>query len=145
MQGLPHPARPEALSARIIAAVLACAAALALGACGDDSDSGSGGGGSKDGPAPRPANLPADFNIQLFNCANWQESDEEVRAYVVDRLETIVGGQITGRGADGRGSTITDDQAHRLFDGTCSSPRARGFLLYKLYGHAAGFSGGGGP
>lgn len=139
MQGVPHPARPQALSARLAAALIACA--LALGACGDSDDSGS----KDDGPAPRPANLPADFNIQLFNCANWQQSDEKVRAYVVDRLETIVGGQITGQGADGRGSTITDEQAHRLFDGTCGSPRARGFLLYKLYGHAAGFSGGGGP
>ena len=134
MQGVPHPARPQALSARLSLTLVACA--LALGACGD-SDSGS----EDDGPAPRPANLPADFNIQLFNCANWQQSDEEIRAYVVDRLEQIVGGQITGQGADGRGSTITDEQAHRLFDGSCSSPRARGFLLYKLYTFSAAFSG----
>lgn len=140
MQGVPDPARPQALSARLVVLLLACA--LGLGACGSSDDDG---GADTHKPAPRPANLPADFNIQLFNCSDWQESDEGIRAYVVDRLETIVGGQITGRGADGRGATITDDQAQRLFDGTCSSPRARGFLLYKLYGHAAGFSGGGGP
>jgi hypothetical protein len=120
------------------AALILCALALALGGCGG-SDEGEGGGGGK---AERPANLPADFNLQLFNCSDWQESDEEVRAFVVDRLEEVVGGQITGQGASGRGSTITDEQAHRLFDGTCGSPKARGFLLYKLYGHAAGFGGG---
>ena len=119
-------------------ALILCAAALALGGCGGSDD----GGGGDDGPAKRPANLPADFNLQLFNCSNWQASDEEVRDYVVRRLEEVVGGQITGRGANGRGSTLTEEQAHRLFDGTCGSPRARGFLLYKLYGHAAGFGGG---
>jgi hypothetical protein len=117
-------------------AVVACAASLVLGGCGD-SDDGKGGG-----KAERPANLPADFNIQLVNCSDWQKSDAEVRDYVVRRLSEIVGGEITGRGANGRGSTLTEDQAHRLFDGTCGSPRARGFLLYKLYGHAAGFGGG---
>ena len=118
-------------------AVALCALALGLGGCGGSDD---GDGGS--GPAKRPANLPADFNLQLFNCSDWKESDDEVRAYVVRRLEEVVGGQITGRGANGRGSTLTEDQAQRLFDGTCGSPRARGFLLYKLYGHAAGFGGG---
>lgn len=117
------------------AAIVLCA--LSLAACG--SDDGDGGGGGK---VERPANLPADFNLQLFNCSDWKESDEEVRAYVVNRLEEVVGGQITGRGANGRGSTLTDDQARRLFDGSCGSPKARGFLLYKLYGHAAGFGGG---
>lgn len=124
MQGVP------ARLALILCAVL-------LGACGSGED---GGDGAK--KAERPANLPADFNLQLFNCSDWKESDEEVREYVVNRLEEVVGGQITGRGANGRGSTLTDDQAHRLFDGTCGSDRARGFLLYKLYGHAAGFGGG---
>lgn len=118
------------------AALILCAAALALAACGESDGNGSG------KEAERPAGLPADFNLQLFNCSDWQKSGEEVRAYVVRRLEEVVGGQITGRGASGRGSTLTKDQAHRLFDGTCGSPRARGFLLYKLYGHAAGFGGG---
>lgn len=117
-------------------ALTLCAISLALGGCGESDE----GNGSAKGE--RPANLPADFNIQLFNCSDWKKSDEEVRAYVVRRLSEIVGGDITGRGATGRGSTLTEDQAHRLFDGTCGSPKARGFLLYKLYGHAAGFGGG---
>ena len=119
------------------AALILSALALAAGGCGGSDDEGRGGGKPE-----RPKNLPADFNLQLFNCSDWQRSDEDVRAYVVRRLDEVVGGQITGRGANGRGSTLTEDQAHRLFDGTCGSPRARGFLLYKLYGHAAGFGGG---
>jgi hypothetical protein len=118
------------------ALALLVAGAVALGGCGGDDD------GNGSGKAERPANLPADFNIQLFNCSDWKESDEEIRRYVVRRLEEIVGGQITGQGANGRGSTLTEEQAHRLFDGTCGGPQARGFLLYKLYGHAAGFGGG---
>lgn len=109
---------------------------LLVAACGSDDD---GGGNDR---LERPASLPADFNLQLFNCSDWKRSDEQVRAFVVQRLEDVIGDQITGEGASGRGSTLTKDQAHRLFDGTCGSPRARGFVLYKLYGHAAGFGGG---
>ncbi|MEA2472431.1 MAG: hypothetical protein QOE06_346 [Thermoleophilaceae bacterium] len=116
-------------SLRLLAALAACAVAL------------SGCGGKAAEKGARPANLPPDFNIELFNCADWVKAPQPERDYVVRRLREIVGGQITGKGANGHGSTLKDDQANQLFNGTCSGPKTRGFLLYKLYGHAAGFGG----
>jgi hypothetical protein len=90
----------------------------------------------------RPPNLPPSFNLQSFDCTEWNRSDERIRRYVIRRLREIVGGQITGRGAQGHGTTLDDTQAYQLFESGCADPRARGFVLYKLYGHAAGFAGG---
>jgi hypothetical protein len=36
-------------------------------------------------------------------------------------------------------TTLTSGDATRLFDHVCTSPIARGFLLYELYIRAAGF------
>jgi hypothetical protein len=60
---------------------------------------------------------------------------------VVAGLKGFAGSQVTGKNANGPGSVLTDDQAHRLLDGQCSHAYARGFSLYKLYGQAAGFAG----
>lgn len=112
-------------------AVLACA--LVVAGCGgsDDGDAGS------TGP---PASLPADFNIQVFACKDWQKADADVRRYAIGRIRDITGGEVSGTG--GRGTVLSDEQAHRLFDNRCSDTAAGGFVLYKLYGHAAGFAGG---
>jgi hypothetical protein len=116
------------------ASLIACA--LLLAACGSDNGNARG---------ERPPNLPADFNLQLFNCSDWVKAPQPERDYVVRRLAEIVGGQINGKGANGHGSTLSYDQANRLFNGTCAGYKTRGFLLYKLYGHAAGFGGGSAP
>ena len=113
------------------------AIALGVSACGDS------GSDSRDRPerAKQPATLPADFNLQLFDCADWNRADPAVRAYVLDRLHTLANDQVSGPGVRGRGSVLTDEQATRLFDSRCGSPRARGFVLYKLYAYARGFVG----
>jgi hypothetical protein len=96
----------------------------------------------KDAGAARPK-LPASFNLQLYLCKNWKHDSEPVRRYVIRRLREITSGQISGgQGVRGRGTVLADDDAHRLFDSYCSSYAARGFLLYKVYGFAAGFVGG---
>jgi len=110
------------------------AAAVALGACGGSDD-------DEPRKPQRPAGLPHDFNIQIFDCADWNASGEPVRRYVLGRLHEIGNDQITGPGVQGRGSVLTDEQARALFDQRCADPRARGFVLYKLYAFARGFRG----
>ena len=109
--------------------VLACG--LTLAACG----------GSDDDKDVGQLKIPPDFNIQLFNCTDWQKADEPLRRYVLKRYRDIVGGDVTGRGTVARGSVLPDSEARRLFDNYCSQHFARAFTLYKLYGQAAGFTG----
>jgi hypothetical protein len=100
------------------------------------------GGSDDDARAPeRPRGLPADFNLQLFNGSDWNAAGPEVREYVLRRMHDIASDQITGPGVRGRGSVLTDEQATDLFDSTCANPRARGFVLYKLYAYSRGFRG----
>jgi hypothetical protein len=114
-------------------AILACA--LFLAGCGGSDDDGT------KTAANRPPGLPADFNIQLFDCEDWTEAKEPVRAYVLRRYRQILGGDVTGRGVAARGSVLPDAEARRLFDNYCAQRFARRFVLYKLYGEAAGFTG----
>ena len=114
--------------------MLACAA-LALAGCGDDD-------GGKPRADAKPAGLPSDFNLQLFNCSDWNEAKGPVRAYVLRRLHEIGNDQVTGPDVEGRGSVLTDEQATTMFNSTCASPRARGFVLYKIYAFSRGFRGG---
>ena len=89
----------------------------------------------------RPAGLPADFNLQIFKCDDWNAAGPPVRRYVLERLHEIGNDQVSGPGVQGRGSVLTDEQATKMFDSTCASPRARGFVLYKLYAFSRGFRG----
>ena len=52
------------------------------------------------------------------------------------------GDQVTGPGIRGYGSVLDDDLAYNLFQSRCNIPNSESFLLYKLYGFAAGFAGG---
>jgi hypothetical protein len=130
VQGVPEPAEPAALSRRLISALLV-AGALAAGGCGS-------GDAKEEGGLPK---LPAGFNLQLFNCADWNRADQPVRDYVLEQLHTVAGDQITGPGVRGRGAKLTDEQATAFFDSRCADPRARGFVLYKIYAFARGFRG----
>lgn len=114
---------------RATLALIACAATLA--ACGD-----SGGAAKQEGPGFGSAQA-----LQTVTCTDWKKADPQVRTTLLRRLRDIVGGQVTGNGAAGRGNVLSDDQAYRLFDGYCRQSFARGFTLYKLYGRAAGFAG----
>jgi hypothetical protein len=132
VQGVPEPAQPALIARRITGVLAGCVLALALAGCG----------GSDDDDAERgPPKLPAGFNLQLFNCSDWNAADAPVREYVLERLHAIANDQVTGPGVQGRGSVLTDEEATKLFDNTCSSPRARGFVLYKLYAFSRGFRG----
>ena len=106
---------------------------LAASACGDSEDGRPQGG--------QRLALPANYNLQLFNCADWKRADPRLRAHVLDQLHTLANDQVSGPGVRGRGSVLTDEQATRLFNSRCESPRARGFILYKLYAYARGFVG----
>jgi hypothetical protein len=123
--GLPEPP----LIRRRIAAVLAAGVLLAAG-CGGDSKDDEG-----------KLELPPGFNLQLFNCSDWNAADKPLRAYVLSKLHTLANDQITGPGVQGRGSVLTDKEAMQFFDNRCRDPRARGFVLYKIYAFARGFRG----
>lgn len=128
MRAVQGPARRSLIPAALLAW------ALAFGACG----------GSNDGEerSEDQVKLPANFNLQLFKCADWQRSNEPTRRYIVRRLREVTSGQVTGTGVRGRGTILPDEQAFRLFNGYCAQRAARGFVLYKVYGQAAGFVGG---
>ena len=128
MQGV-----PESLTRALIAVIVA--GCLLAGCGGGDEDAGS------EGPPKRPAGLPSNFNIQVFDCADWQKATPEVREYVLKRMHAIGNDQISGPDVEGRGSVLTDEQATEMFDSTCANPRARGFVLYKIYAFSRGFRG----
>jgi hypothetical protein len=130
VQGLPEPAKPPPLTRRLITALLVACALVAAGCGSDDSDE-----------EREPPKLPAGFNLQLFNCEDWNKADQPVRDYVLERLHAIAGDQITGPGVQGRGAMLTDAEATKIFNSRCADPRARGFVLYKIYAFARGFRG----
>jgi len=104
--------------------------AAALGGCGSSQDVTAGSGAPLSGP-----------ELQHLTCADWEHADEPGRTRIVDGLQATLGGQVTGKGASGRGSVLSDELAQRLFDNYCSQSFARGFVLYKLFGQASGFAG----
>jgi hypothetical protein len=75
-----------------------------------------------------------------LRCTDWQGADPRERRQIIAMLREFLGGPVIGEGVSGRGTVLEDDQAYRLFDGRCD--RFPGFLLYKLYSHAAAFAGG---
>jgi len=79
--------------------------------------------------------------LQHLTCSDWKRADATGRAEIVDGLRAVIGGQVTGRGAAGRGSVLEDELAYRLFDNYCQERFATAFSLYKLYGQASGFAG----
>jgi hypothetical protein len=98
-------------------------------------------GGDSSTSAPATERMLSQPQIQALRCRDWEQLDIRPRAQVLAGLRSILGGDVIGRGASGRGSVLRDEQARRLFDGYCRRPFAREFSLYKLYGQAAGFAG----
>ena len=74
-----------------------------------------------------------------LRCTDWQEANPSERRQIVAMLRNFLGGPVIGENVSGRGNVIEDSQAHELFNGRCE--RFPGFLLYKLYSHAAAFAG----
>ena len=80
-------------------------------------------------------------DVARLSCRDWKAANPAERSQILRSLRSVIGGQVTGRGANGRGAVLPDDKAYSLFDRYCREHFARGFSLYKLYGQASGFAG----
>jgi hypothetical protein len=116
------------------AAVVALAAVVLAGC----SSSGTPPSGAAGVGAPGLVDAP---KIEVFTCADWNRADLQTQLATVAAIRDYVGGQVTGAGAAGTGTVLDDERAYDFFDQYCEQEIARHFLLYKLYGRAAGFAG----
>ena len=100
-------------------------------------------GGETDPAAPQEATagLFGGVPLRRATCAEWNDAGVSDRLAVLGDLRTLRGDQITGQGIRGYGSVLDDELAYRLFQSRCQIPNSDSFLLYKLYGFAAGFAG----
>ena len=100
-------------------------------------------GGETDPAAPREATagLFGGVPLRRATCAEWNDAGVKDRLSVIGDLRALRGDQITGRGIRGYGSVLGDEFAYDLFESRCQIPNSESFLLYKLYGFAAGFAG----
>ena len=127
MQSVPAPSgltRPAiAFAVSLLAAI---AVALALAAIAD---------------APSPARaghlyrgLIGGVPLQSAHCVQWNAGSPQERDNVAGALSYSVGGATPY----GPGTTLTNAEAHTLFDRACANPIAQHWLLYELYIRAAG-------
>ncbi len=79
--------------------------------------------------------------VEVFTCEDWNRANPQTRFSTVAKIRDVVGGQVTGTGVSGTGTVLDDEVAYDFFDQYCEQDLARHFLLYKLYGRAAGFAG----
>ena len=107
--------------------------ALALTGCGGETDPGA--------PQEAAAGLFGGVPLRRATCAEWNDAAVRDRLAVLGDLKALRGDQITGPGIRGYGSVLDDDLAYGLFESRCHIPNSESFLLYKLYGFAAGFAG----
>jgi hypothetical protein len=126
------------LAVAALAAVLLCAAAWQL--WGSEHFRG-GGLGPLRANADAAQEAPTLGVLQVMVCRDWQEADGVRRRVIVAALHSVLGGDVTGIGFSGRAKVLEDQAAERLFDAHCAHDYAESFLLYKLYGQAAGFAG----
>jgi hypothetical protein len=113
------------------------AALLALALAGCDA-------GGAPPPGAAGAGVPGlvgGTKIEVFTCSNWNDSDIATKMAAVGKIRDFVGGQVTGAGANGSGMVLDDNDAYDFFEQSCAPEFASHFLLYKLYGRAAGFAG----
>jgi hypothetical protein len=75
--------------------------------------------------------------VRLVDCADWRAADGEQRVAMIAALREFAGGPSGSPG--GRGATLPDDDARRLFDNYCAESFATHFKLYKIYTRAASF------
>ncbi len=95
-------------------------------------------------PVGAPPQAPSELDpvpLTQASCADWLVAGTDGRVTLVRRLTAFAGGVVnTGTRDIGTGATLPYEKASALYDGWCSHRYARGFLLYKLYTHAAAFS-----
>jgi hypothetical protein len=84
----------------------------------------------------KPLDRRSDFSG--ISCTDWNSASAEDRAWLVAKITEFVGGVVVDEEkAVGYGDVLTTDQANALFNTTCSTEAAEGFLLYKLFSYAA--------
>lgn len=104
------------------AALTAALAAASLAGCG--------GAAKTHGPPAQPLS-----SLQTANCLEWRAIDRDRRMATIRALTKAAGGPTNG----GRGATLSDARAYRLFENVCRNTFASHFLLYEMYNRAAGF------
>jgi hypothetical protein len=79
--------------------------------------------------------------LGVTTCSDWNAAGEAGQDALAARVRAFAGGVVNDGSQDiGSGAVLSDADAHRLFDASCSRQYAEAFLLYKLYTHAAAFS-----
>ena len=74
-------------------------------------------------------------------CNDWNAEDPAGQTALAGRVRAFAGGVVNDGQRDvGTGAVLSAEDAHRLFETSCSREYAEDFLLYKLYTHAAAFS-----
>jgi hypothetical protein len=79
--------------------------------------------------------------LGLYTCRDWRRAGPIMKRRLLARLARWTGGPVHGDALMGYGTVLKDRHARRLFDAECGHRYARAFLLYKVYGQAAGFAG----
>jgi hypothetical protein len=85
---------------------------------------------------------PVATSLGQLNCTDWERAEADTRADIVAELQAFAAGQVTGEGVAGTGPVLASEETTQLFHNRCGPHYARGFLLYKLYFHAASLAGG---
>ena len=95
---------------------------------------------SGDGAVREAQSVPAGTSLTQLSCTDWNRADAGTRAAIIERVKGFAGGVVVGSDTVlGTGAVLADAEAQRLFGGWCGQRYARGFLLLKLYTHAAAF------
>lgn len=83
---------------------------------------------------------PTQATVRTANCNLWLALDRTERLRLVAGLRAFFGGRVDAPGA--RGQVLPDKYAYTLLSSYCRQPFASAFMLYRLYGNAAGFTAG---
>jgi len=124
--------RRRARGSLIHVAAVICAIAL-LGGCGGSSHSTT--------RATGGSNAGVGESLRFDSCTDWRRATEAQRRATVAQLRKFAGGPVGSSGGIKHGPVLGDDRAYKILQSYCSNYFARGFKLYKLYVHAAGFVG----
>jgi hypothetical protein len=90
------------------------------------------------GPAqPAGASPIGAGDLGSATCATWNAASAGDQAAIVADLRTFAGSEVVGAGVSGSGRVLDDAIAREMFQTRCAPEFADGFLLYKLYTHAA--------
>jgi hypothetical protein len=112
--------------ARRRAAALAIAAALVPAACGDDQE---------DEAKPVGQALVGSV-APLAQCRDWNGGNRDERIATIHDIRE----QVNLKDSAVQTPELSDKQAYRVLDATCSKDFASSFRLYKLYARAATFA-----